>query len=158
MPADIEVIGLENLARLSSALRSAGDQGKGLKRELSKGINRETKQTRMAMRRAILPVLPKSGGLAADVQGSTRFTTVTRPSGANIGVSIRARGRRSIRRMNATGTFRHPVFGNREVWRDQFVSGLQGFLDRPFDASRPELQRATLLAIARIRGEIYRSA
>lgn len=159
MPSDIEFIGLENLDRLSRALRAAGDQGKGLRRELYRDINRETKRTRMDMRKAIVPSLPRRGGLAADVLGSTRFTTSTTPTlGRSLGVRIRARGKRSIRRMNATGTFRHPVFGNRDVWVTQSAGKpAPGFLDEPFEQSRPELQRRVLLAIARVRGDIYRS-
>lgn len=159
MVGDLEFIGLENLDRLARALRTAGDQGKGLRRELYKGVNSETKQTRMQMRKAIVPALPKRGGLAADVLKSTRFTTSTTPTlGSSLGVRIRARGKRSIRRMNTAGIVRHPVWGNRKApWVTQSVPGLAGFLDRPFEQARPELQRRVLLAIARTRGEIYRS-
>jgi hypothetical protein len=60
--------------------------------------------------------------------------------------------------MNATGSFRHPVFGNREVWVTQIVGPpARGFLDKPFEASRPDLQRAVLYALTRIRAQIYRS-
>jgi hypothetical protein len=154
---DVDIRGLQDLARLSHAFRAAGEQGKGLKRELSKDINRETKQTRKNMRDAILPGLPNRGGLAADVLGSTRFTTAV-STGANIGVRIRATSRRSIRRMNATGAFRHPVFGRRDTWVLQ-VGGRpdKGFLDKPFEQSRPALQTAVARAIAKVRADIYRS-
>jgi hypothetical protein len=153
---DIDIRGLEDLARLSRALRAAGDQGKGLKRELSSGINRETKQTRKEMRAAILPALPKSGGLAADVQRSTRFTTTVRTGGGSAGVSIKARGKRSIRRMNTSGTVRHRVFG-RGPWVTQTAGIEKGFLDKPFEESRPRLQRAVVRAVAATASKIYRS-
>lgn len=152
MPSDLEIIGLDNLAHLSRALRAAGGAGKGLRRELNSGINRETKQTRKEMRAAIVPGLPQSGGLAADVLRSTRFTTSTTSSG----VRIRARGKRSIRRMNDSGSVRHRVFG-RGPWVSQTAGIEKSFLDKPFEASRPELQRAVLLAIGRVRAQIYRS-
>lgn len=156
MPSGIEVRGLDDLARLSRAMREAGEQGKGLKRELSKEINRETKTTRKQIRAAIVPGLPKRGGLAADVLRSTRFATSTSLSAGNVGVRIRATSRRSIRRMNATGVFRHPVFGRRDsAWVTQ-VRGKPDshFLDKPFEQSRPALQRAVLAAIGRIRNKI----
>lgn len=156
MPSDIEVVGLESLARLSRAMREAGEQGRGIKRELRSSLNRETKQTRAEMRKAIAPALPQRGGLAADVLRSTRFTT-TLGSSSNPSVTIRARGRRSIRRMNATGTFRHPVFGRRDVWVNQYARSLPRFLDKPFEQSRPDLQQAVLGAIERVRSQIYRS-
>lgn len=157
MPSDVEIVGLESLARLSRSMRAAGEQGKGLKRELRSSLTRETKQTRAEMRKAIVPGLPQRGGLAADVLGSTRFTASI-ALGANPGVRIHARGRRSIARMNRTGAFRHPVFGRRDVWVTQIAGKpVPGFLDKPFEQNRPELQRAVLLAIARVRSQIYRS-
>lgn len=137
-------------------MREAGEQGKGLKRELRAGLTRETKQVRADMRKAIAPALPQRGGLAADVQRSTRFTTSISTS-SNPSVRIKARGRRSIRRMNATGTFRHPVFGKRDTWVSQYAPRLPRFLDKPFEASRPELQQAVLQAVTRVRSTIYRS-
>jgi hypothetical protein len=156
MPGDFAVTGLDDLARLSRALREAGEQGKGLKRELRSGLNKETKKTRADMRKAIAPALPQSGGLAADVLRTTRFSTRI-GTGANPSVQIRARGRRSIRRMNATGTFRHPVFGRRDTWVTQYGPRLPRFLDKPFEESRPDLQYAVTQAIARVSSQIYRS-
>lgn len=156
MPEDIEITGLENLARLSRAMRSAGEQGKGLKRELRTSLTRETKQTRANMRKAIAPALPQRGGLAADVLRSTRFTS-TLSTGGDLGVRIKARGRRSIRRMNATGTWRHPVFGRRDTWVTQYGPRLPRFLDKPFESSRPQLQYAVSQAIARVRSQIESS-
>lgn len=154
---DIDVVGLESLARLSRALREAGDQGKGLKRQMNRSLSQETKKTRADMRKAISPALPHSGGLAADVLRSTRFSSNV-STGSNPGVRIKARGRRSIRRMNATGSFRHPVFGRRDTWVTQRpTAALKDFLDRPFVAAKPDLQRAVLQALARVRADIDRS-
>ena len=151
---DLEVVGLQTLTRLSRDLRAAGEQGKGLKRELSRGISATTKETRAAMRSALAAGLPQSGGLAAEVTGSTTFSTQTSLGSQSVGVRIKARGRRSIRRMNATGAFRHPVFGRREVWVTQIAGPpTKGFLDKPFEASRPEIQQEVLLAIGRIRAQ-----
>jgi hypothetical protein len=107
------------------------------------------------MRKAIAPALPQSGGLAADVQRSTRFTSSV-SLGANPSVRIKARGKRSIRRMNNSGSVRHRVFG-RGPWVTQTAGIEKGFLDKPFEQSRPALQRAVLSAITRVRANIYRS-
>jgi len=156
MSSGIEVRGLDQLAHLSRVLAEAGERGKGFKRELGKSLNAETKQTRKEMRAAIMPGLPQRGGLAAEVLRSTRFATSTSTSGPNVGVRIRARSKRSIRRMNATGAFRHPVFGRRyDPWVTQIAGKPdKGFLDKPFQAAKPDLQTAVLAAIARIRGQI----
>lgn len=154
MVSDVEIVGLETLARLSRAMREAGDQGRGLRRELNSSLNRETKQTRKQIRDAIVPGLPQSGGLAADVLRATRISTSTSSSG----VRIKVRSKRSIRRMNQTGAFRHPVFGRRDTWVSQIAGPPAArFLDKPFEQSRPDLQRAVLLAIGRVRSQIYRS-
>lgn len=157
MTDDFEIRHLEDLARVSRAMRAAGSEGKGLRKELYSGLNRATKPVRADMRAAILPALPSSGGLAADVQRTTRFTTTTSTGAKNLGVRIRARGKRSIRRMNATGTFRHPVFGNRRVWVNQSAGVRQGFLDEPFEKSRPVVRAEVMATIARIRAIVYRS-
>lgn len=153
MPSDVELRGLDDLARLTRNLKAAGEQGKGLKRELTKSLNAETKQTRKDMRAAIPLALPKRGGLAADVLRSTRFSTSVSTSGANVGVRIKARGRRGIRRMNTTGSLRHPVFGSK-TWVTQTAGIEKGFLDRPFEKSRPEMRVAVLRAITRIGNQV----
>jgi hypothetical protein len=157
MGGDVEVRGLDDLARLSRSLRAAGEQGKGLKRELNRSINAETKPTRLAMRAGIVPGLPKSGGLAADVLKSTRFSTSIRTAPSTAGVSIRVKGKRSIRRMNDRGSFRHPLFGRRKVWVIQTKGVHLGFLSKPFQQAAPRMQKAALSAIARVRDQIYRS-
>lgn len=156
MAGDFEVRGVENLARLSRAFREAGEQGKGLRRELRSGINKETKKIRADMRAgmSVGPALPSRGGLARDIQSNTRFATAI----SNSGVRIKVRSKRSIRRMNATGTFRHPVFGDRAKWVTQSAGVSKGFLDRPFEKSRPGVQKAILAAIDRIRAQVYRRA
>lgn len=155
MPNDLEVVGLQTLQRLSRDFRAAGEQGKGLKRELTRSISAATKETRTDMRSALLAGLPQSGGLAADVQRSTTFSTQTSLGSQSVGVRIKARGRRSIRRMNATGAFRHPVFGRRSVWVTQIAGPpTKGFLDKPFEESRPHIQQAAVRAIGQIRAQL----
>lgn len=146
---DVEVRGLDDLQAVTKALRAAGDQGKGLRKELYAGLNRATKDVREDMKAGIPASLPSRGGLASEVHRTTSLTTTTTGGGRNPGVRIRARGRRGIARMNR-GSFRHPVFGNRDVWVTQTAGVTKGFLDQPFEKSKPQLQRAVLDAIAAV--------
>lgn len=152
---NIEIRGAEDLARLTRALRVAGEQGKGLNKEFRKSVLAETKKIRrdMAAGMKVGPALPSRGGLAADIQATTTF----RASVTARGVRVVARGKRSIRRMNATGTFRHPVFGDRGTWVEQKAGVSKGFLDRPFERSKPGVQKAILAAIERTQTKIDRS-
>lgn len=156
MAGDLELRGLSDLEQVARALKAAGgDEAKGLRRELYRSLNGATKGIRAEMKNNIGELLPRAGGLANDVQRTTRFATLSRLSGESVGVRIRARGKRSIRTMNATGTLRHPVFGNRDVWVTQQVP--KGFLDDPVEKAKPELRRAVVEAIGRVRDHIYRS-
>lgn len=155
MADDVELRGLDDLVRATKALKAAGEEGKGLRRELYRDLNRATKSVRQQMKEAVGDALPSGGGLAADVQKNTRFSTVTSTSSRNLGVRIRARSKRSIRRMNNTGTLRHPVFGNRGVWVTQTVP--KGFLDDPFEKAKPQLKRAVMQSIASVSSQIDRS-
>lgn len=157
MPNSIDVVGVESLARLSRAMHEAGERGGGMRRELTKGLAKESAPIRKEMRAAIVPALPKRGGLAADVLRSTRFTS-TVSTGSTPSVRIKVRSKRSVRRMNATGSFRHPVFGRRDKWVTQRPTvALKDFLDRPFEKAKPGLQQAVLAAITRVRGNLNRS-
>lgn len=147
---DVEVRGLDDLQKVTKALRAAGDQGKGLKKEFYAGLNRATKEVRADMKANIPGALPSRGGLADEVARTTSLTTSATGSGRNPGVRIRARGRRAIARMNRTGSFRHPVFGNKNVWVEQTAGVTKGFLDEPFEKSKPHLQDAVIDAIAAV--------
>lgn len=140
---EVEVRGLEDLAQVSAALKSAGD--KDLKRELYRSLNSATKEVRDDMRAAIPAALPTRGGLAAEVHATTKFSTSTSGGGRNIGVRIRGRGRRNIASMNR-GSFRHRVFGS-NTWVTQTAGVREGFLDEAFTKDKPHLQQAVIDAI-----------
>lgn len=126
-----ELHGAEGLARLSRALKAAGE--KDLQKHLSKAISDGMKPVRAALPQSAQR-LPKRGGLAARVAGSkTRIQR--RNTGRAVGVRLRVDNPENITRMDK-GTVRHPVFGR---WlpnvKPQPVP--PGWFTEPTDAARP---------------------
>lgn len=164
MSDDIELRGLEDLARLSRALREAGTQGKGLRKELYAGLNRATKPVRKDLKDAIAPSLPKSGGLAAEVTKGARFSNSTK-TGRDVGVRVVARGRRRRALQLATqqGLIQHPVFANASkgrsswTWVTQTAGIRRGLLNAAFQRDKPEARREVLRAIDETAKKIHRS-
>lgn len=142
----------DQLDRLIVELRRVD---KDLRRELYRGANSATKPMRQDMQASILPSLPSRGGLASEMHRNTSLTTSLR-SGRFAGASVRVRGRSSLRRMNRSGVFRHPVFGNREKWVEQSAGVRKGFLDEPFDRQVPNVRKELLKAIDRVAAILYR--
>ena len=156
MTNDIELRGLEDLARLQRALRAAGVEGKGMRRELHAGLNRATKPIRADLTQQIEPSLPRSGGLASEVKKGTRFATSTK-AGRDVAVHIVARGkrRRTLQRASSQGRIWHPVFG-RLPGVLQTAGVRSGLLATTFERDKPEVKSEVLSAIARVRSQIYR--
>ena len=110
MPVDLKIVGTDKLRDVTRALREAGDVGKGLKKELIKGINRATKPLRVAAKVNAAAKLPKRGGLAKRV-AKTRMTTKTR-TGRDPSVRILA-GKNAVADPSRIdrGRIKHPVWG-----------------------------------------------
>ena len=152
MVADFSVEGTNHLNALGAAFKAAGDEGKGLKRELLKEIRDETKPASEDVRRSAESLLPRRGGLAARVAGS-RFSTSTRFGANTAGVRIVGKSGYNISRMNA-GTLRHPVFGNRSAWVTQSVR--PHWFDQPIErAADHGLRDAVVRAISSMSERIH---
>lgn len=140
---DIRVTGAESLTEISKQLRAAGEQGKGLRRELLKAIQRGTKEAKSEVPESWGREMPQRGGLA---DRPLKVTTKTRASGNNVGVRIVSASRdgydlRSIDQ----GRLRHPVFGNFGTWAEQRVP--EGVVTRPLEESAPKVREEILRAI-----------
>lgn len=159
MAGDVEVRGLDDLANLARALKAAGDEGKGLRKELYSGLNRATKPIRTDMNAAVPPTFPEGGGLAALMAKRARFSNSIRTSPGGVGVRLAARGkgRRTLQTAIQDGTIRHPVFGNRKVWVTQSAGVEGGRPEEAFDKGEPIAKREVLRAISDVRNKIYRS-
>lgn len=108
---DLTIKGADDLGDLARRLRAAGESGKGLKRELYRGMNRATKPLRADAQKSAATRLPQSGGLAARV-ARERFSTRIR-TGRDPGVSIV--GKTSAAATTDRGFVVHPVFGRGRV-------------------------------------------
>jgi len=155
-------ISADDLADAATALRYEED-GMRLRRQLAKELRRavapavaEAKGRIMSMGSAGLPHEgePLRNAIARQVKAEARLAGKT--VGVRVRVSTRGmpRGfRQAPRRTNRDG-WRHPVFGNREVWVGQ--RGKPGWFDDPIRARRAAYRAAVERAVtdmsARIRG------
>lgn len=122
----------DKLDLVASVLRALGD--KDLSRELYRGLNRASTDLKRDAKDEAGRRLPRRGGLAARVANS-RLSTGRR-GGSNPGVVIRARGMDQLGLMDR-GAVRHPVYGNREAWVTQDITG--GWFSDPMEAGRPKV-------------------
>jgi hypothetical protein len=149
---DLTIRGADQLGDLAKALRAAGDGGKGLKRELHRGMNRATKPLRAEAQQAAKTRLPQSGGLAASVAKSKFSTRIL--TGRNPGVSIQAKGG-SAAATTDRGFVKHPVFGNRSRWVTQSVEG--GWFTKTMRGGAPVVRKELVEAIENVADQIRRS-
>lgn len=121
------------------------DELKGLIKDLG-GIPQEVqRELRPALRRAVQPAVQR---VRSNASWSSRIPAATKAStsfGRTPGVTIRVDSKaapeaRPIEHDGRPGTFRHPVYGNREVWVSQ--------------AARPFFYRAIEATADQIRDQI----
>lgn len=146
-----------SLVLLVAALRKEAD-GKELRRDLVRNLRAVATPALQAARAAILAMPSMSTrepGLRASVAKQTKISVTT--TGRRAGIRIRAlktgmpRGfRNAPKRLNSRKGWRHPVFGNREVWRSQM--GQPGWFDDtipPFKPAAVAAAAAAMDAVAR---------
>jgi len=138
----------EGLAALVRALR-AEDDGKQLRKELARNMRAalrpaaaEAKSSIMAMSSAGLPTAP---ALRSSV--AKKIRPEVKLGGRWSGARVKAFKTKNVRnfpnapkRLNRAGGWRHPVFGNREVWVQQ--RGKTDWFDRSFEGRESEYRAA----------------
>lgn len=139
----IEVRGHEQLADLGRRFKAAGDRGKGLRRQLLKDIRVAVKPVLPEIRSHAASILPKRGGLAADV-ASAQLAVRTTLGAKSASVRIVSTSPGRFRDLNR-GRLRHPVFGNREKWVQQHV--WPGWFTDRIEARKPRMQGAVIQAM-----------
>lgn len=145
------------LRLLSKQLREAGDEGKGLRRELYKAISQAARPLAAEVKDAgqLADYMPNryAGVLAGDLS-----VTTSKSTGRNPGVAIRAKGRRHRRKVSRldSGVLAHPVFGNRKVWKDQTSHVRAGFFTDPAEQAAPEIRKRVLEAMHEVGKKITR--
>ena len=150
---ELRTAGAKNFAAASKALRQAGPDGKGLRKELAKAIQRSTKRLKSDGKRSAMDTLPSRGGLARDVAAS-KLTTKTRGGGDRVGVRIVATGKK-VRDLAALddGELRHPVF-HTSVWVTQRVP--PGWFTKPMEAGADAVRKELVWAIDAVIRKIAR--
>lgn len=146
-----------SLRLLVHALRAEAD-GKELNRDLVRGLRAAAQPALVAVRGAVLSMPSK--GLGAGPSLRSRVAAGTKihvhAKGRKIGVSIAAHRRGMPRQfwkapkyLNRDRPWRHPVFGNREVWVEQ-VSRRPGWFDDTLRTQRAPFLLAASHAMANI--------
>ena len=140
---------LETVARRMKAV-GRGD----LRKELLKGIRVAAKPAVQDVKASARANLPRRGGLADQVARSS-FGVRTRLTGNSAGVRIAGTSRsvKSLRAINE-GRLRHPVFGNRKVWREQRLE--PGFFTDPIEKRAPEIRRGIQQVMTKIANDVER--
>lgn len=141
------VTGAADFAALSRRLKEAGETG--LRRELYSAISRAARPLADEISSAdhLRPYMPDryAEALAADLR-----VGVSRRTGSDPGVSIRAKGkakRRKLQQLDA-GVIGHPLWGNREHWFRQRAAMRPGFFTDPAEHAAPDMRDAILSAMA----------
>ena len=130
---DIEIRGAEEFGVLSRRLKETGD--KGLQKELRAGLQRAGKEGKDAVRPSLATVLPRKGGLAAQMAAG-RVSLRAAGAGRNPRVRIVATTPHDLRSMDK-GRLRHPVFGHK-TWVQQVIE--PGAFSKPIEERAPQMR------------------
>lgn len=138
--------GAGTLRDVGIALRDIGD-GKELKRNLVRQLREAGKPAAEAMRARLAKELPDRGGVSV-LLTKRKFSVRNRLTGKGAGVQIATTKKHQYRQLEDTGILRHPVFGDGDeprsdwLWVAQSVSGAKGALGDEFDDHNTEFVRA----------------
>lgn len=159
MVATIRVTGADQCRALGLALKAAGEEGKGLRRELLASMRAAEKPLADAARKSARANLPKAGGLNEWV-ATSKITARNSLSGRGAGVRLVAKkpggskGSHDLEALDA-GTFRHPVYGHRKTWVTQSIPA--GWWTTALFKASPRVQLELLAAIRITNERIARS-
>ncbi|GAA4676893.1 hypothetical protein GCM10023347_34070 [Streptomyces chumphonensis] len=143
----------QNLRQISRALKAEED-GKELRKELTKNMREALKPGAARAKNNIMAMESSTphGGPALKSAIARKIRPDVRISGRFPGAKIKAfktpntRGfANAAKRTNRASGWRHPVFGNREVWVQQH--GKIGWFDRAFEGQRNEYKAAVEAAL-----------
>lgn len=138
----------EGIRTLGSALRAEED-GRALRRELARDMRNALKPYATLAKSSIMSM--RSAGLGSSPRLRSSIAKKIRPEvklgGRWTGARVKAFKTRNVRnfphapkRTNRASGWRHPVFGDREVWVDQ--TGKIDWFDRSFRGTGPQARQA----------------
>ena len=150
--ADTSGLGLEltpqNLRQISRALRAEED-GKELRKELTRNMREALKPGAVRAKSSIMSMSSTTphDGPALKSAIARKIRPEVRITGKFPGAKIKAFKTKNLRgfpnapkRTNRASGWRHPVYGNREVWVQQ--SGKVKWFDHAFEGERDTYRRA----------------
>lgn len=156
--ADTSRLGLEltpqNLRAISNALKAEED-GKQLRKELTRNMREALKPGATDAKSAIMSMASATphGGPALKSSIARKIRPEVRITGKFPGAKIKAFKTPNLRgftnapkRTNRASGWRHPVYGNREVWAQQH--GKAKWFDRAFEGQDGHYRRAVQFALA----------
>lgn len=156
--ADTSRLGLEldagNLRAVSRALRAEED-GKALRKELTKNMRDALRPGAAQAKSAIMSMASTTphAGPALKTAIARKIRPEVRISGKFPGAKIKAFKTKNLRgfpnapkRTNRASGWRHPVYGNREVWVQQ--TGKAKWFDRAFEGQDAHYKRQVQFALA----------
>lgn len=144
----------QNLRNISRALRAEED-GKELRKELTRNMREALKPGAAEAKSGIMSMgsATPHGGPALKSAIARKIRPEARISGKFPGAKIKAFKTPNIRgfanaakRTNRASGWRHPLFGNREVWVQQH--GKTKWFDRAFEGRRNHYEHAVKSALA----------
>ena len=156
--ADTSRLGLEltpqNLRQISRALRAEED-GKELRKELTRNMREALKPGAAQAKSAIMSMASTTphDGPALKTAIARKIRPEVRITGRFPGAKIKAFKTKNLRgfpnapkRTNRSSGWRHPVYGNREVWVQQ--AGKPKWFDRAFEGQDAHYKRQVQFALA----------
>lgn len=144
----------QNLRNISRALRAEED-GKQLRKELTRNMREALKPGAAEAKSGIMSMASATphGGPALKSSIARKIRPEARISGKFPGAKIKAFKTPAIRgfanaakRTNRASGWRHPLFGNREVWVQQ--TGKVKWFDHAFEGRRGQYEHAVKSALA----------
>jgi hypothetical protein len=133
--SDFEVRGAHELQALALRLKKAGDGE--LRKQLLREIRGSARKAIPDVRQSAYRTLPKRGGLAERV-GKQAYAVQTRLSASSASVRLAGKGMKELRDIDS-GRLRHPVYGNRKIWKAQSVP--PGFFSGAIERRAPSIRR-----------------
>lgn len=131
--ADFEIRASRDLLALAQRLKEAD---RPLRNELLRRVRTAGQAAIPDVRKSALETLPRRGGLAERVAGQV-YRVQASYAGAGTRVRIAGQGMKELDDIDA-GRLRHPVWGNRTVWRQQSVK--PGFFSETIRRRTPKIR------------------
>ncbi|MCO4699306.1 hypothetical protein LRR80_05400 [Streptomyces sp. RO-S4] len=144
----------DNLRNISNALKAEED-GKELRKELTKNMREALKPGAARAKSSIMSLASTTphDGPALKTSIARKIRPEVRITGKFPGAKIKAFKTKNLRnfpnapkRTNRASGWRHPVYGNREIWVQQ--TGKVRWFDRAFDGEQAHYKRQVQLAVA----------